>query len=277
VLIPTPGTARDIRGDGLAGDRLHRAVLAPGSVAEGGGLLGRQAQCHWHGEDDTVRYHGVKAAPSCNEYPADVQWPEESHAAIDDLRLSFERIVASPTPEDLWAFQKILLTIGGADGARARALARAFHSCLRMLASKSASRTASRWSAVLGTAAVGSVNLSELRDGQERGLQELLERGLLPAALEIGAAVQSAEAWEIEARLIYDEFAWFLYEELWDLSATTRPELAPDERRQRIDELLDPLLDPSVSDVDRAALLVDVFRSAFVARAWPLLNTTTTG
>ena len=83
----------------------------------------------------------------------------------------------------------------------------------------------------------------------------MLGRGLLPAALEIGAAVKSAEAWEIEARLIYDEFAWFLYEELWDLSATSRSDLAADERRQRIDELLDPLLDPSVSDADRATLL----------------------
>jgi hypothetical protein len=198
-------------------------------------------------------------------------------STIDELRPSFERIVASPTPEELWAFQKTLLTIGGADVARVRALARAFHACLRMLESKSASRSAGRWSAVLGTAAVGSVNLAELRDGQERGLQELFERGLLPAALEIGAAVQAAQAWEIETRLIYDEFAWFLYEELWDLSATTRAELAADERRQRIDELLDPLLDPSLSDADRATLLVDVFRSVFVARAWPLVQETRLG
>jgi hypothetical protein len=207
-----------------------------------------------------------------NGYPAEMPRTDKRGSTIDDLRTSFERIVANPTPEDLWAFQKALLTTGGADIARVRSLARTFHACLRMLESKSASRTASRWSAVLGTAAVGSVNLAELRDGQERSLRDLLERGLLPAALEIGAAVQSAQAWEIEARLIYDEFAWFLYEELWDLSATTRPELAADERRQRIDALLDPLLDPSLSDADRAALLVDVFRSVFVARAWPLLD-----
>jgi hypothetical protein len=198
--------------------------------------------------------------------------PDESQIPTDELRTSFERIVANPTPGDLWALQKTLLTIGGADAARVRSLARAFHACLRMLESKAASRSASRWSAVLGTAAVGSVNLAELRDGQERTLGGLFERGLLPAALEIGAAVQSAAAWEIEARLIYDEFAWFLYEELWDLSASTRPDLAADERHRRIDELLDPLLDSSVSDADRATLLVDVFRSVFVARAWPLLN-----
>ncbi len=201
---------------------------------------------------------------------------DASQAHIDELRVSIERVVAIPTPEDLWALQKTLLMIGGADAARLRAVARAFHGCMRMLASKSASRTASRWSAILGTAAVGSVNLSELRDGQERTLGGLIERGLLPAALEIGAAAQSAAAWEIEARLIYDEFAWILYEELWDLSVMTRPELAADERRQRIDELLDPLLDPAVSDADRATLLVDVFRSVFVARAWPLLYDTRT-
>ena len=201
---------------------------------------------------------------------------DSTQTAIDDLRTSFERIVASPTPEDLWALQKTLLTIGGADAARVRAVARAFHACMRTLASKSASRSASRWSAVLGTAAVGTVSLAELRDDQERSLGGLLELGLLPAALEIGAAVQSAQAWEIESQLIYDEFAWFLYEELWDLSEATGPDLAADERRQRIDELLDPLLDPSVSDADRATLLVDVFRSVFAARAWSLLDDTTT-
>ncbi len=200
--------------------------------------------------------------------------PDASENRLDELRTSFERIVAIPTPEDLWALQKTLLTIGGADAARVRVVARAFHACMRMLASKSASRTASRWSAVLGTAAVGTVSLSKLREDQERSLGGLLELGLLPAALEIGAAVKSAEAWEIEARLIYDEFAWFLYEELWDLSATSRSDLAADERRQRIDELLDPLLDPSVSDADRATLLVDVFRSVFAARVWPLLHDT---
>ena len=73
-------------------------------------------------------------------------------------------------------------------------VARAFHSCLRTLDSKSASRTASRWGAVLGTAAVASISLAELRDRQDRGLEELLE-GALPAVLEIGAAVQTATAW----------------------------------------------------------------------------------
>lgn len=186
------------------------------------------------------------------------------------MRTSLERLLADPTAEGLWAFQKSLLGRSDADTTRARAVVRAFHGCLRSLESKSASRAASRWGAVLGTAAVGSVSLPELRDRQERGLQDLVERAL-PAILEIGSALQTAQAWEIEARLIYDEFAWFLYEELWDVSATARPDLDAEERRRRIDEVLDPLLDPTLPDTDRAALLVDVFRSVLAARVLPLL------
>jgi hypothetical protein len=110
-----------------------------------------------------------------------------------------------------------------------------------------------------------------MRNRQERGLGELLERAL-PAVLEIGAALRSAEAWEIEAGLIYDEFAWFLYEELWDISLSVRTELTAVERRQRIDEVLDPLLDSDLLDKDRATLVIDVFRSVLAARVLPLLG-----
>jgi hypothetical protein len=188
-----------------------------------------------------------------------------------DLRSSLARILANPIPDDLWQLQKALLVVGGPEAARTRGVAHAFQACLRTLESKSASRTASRWGAVLGTAAVASVSLPEMRNRQERGLGELLERAL-PAALEIGAAMQSAQAWEIEAGLVYDEFAWFLYEELWDISLSVRTELTPVERRERIDQVLDPLLDPDLPDKDRATLVVDVFRSVLAARVLPLLR-----
>lgn len=187
------------------------------------------------------------------------------------VRASFERLLEHPTPDALWAFQKTLLALGSDRTAAAREVARAFHACLRTLESKSASRTASRWGAVLGTAAVGSISLPELRDRQERGLQELAASAL-PAFLEIGAALQMAQAWEIEAQLIYDEFAWFLYGELWEVSTTARPDLTTEERRERIDEVLGPLLDPGLPDTDRAALVVDVFRTVLAARVLPLLG-----
>lgn len=194
------------------------------------------------------------------------------HPEAPALRSSLDRILAAPAVDDLWALQKALLVVGGTDAARARAVAQAFHSCLRTLDSKSASRQASRWGAVLGTAAVGSVSVPELRDRQQRGLDELLQRALLPAVLEVGAALKSAEAWEIESRLIYDEYAWFLYDELWHAGATGNPDMSPDERRRRIDAILDPLQDPAIPDTDRAALLVDVFRSVLAVRVLPLLD-----
>jgi hypothetical protein len=124
---------------------------------------------------------------------------------------------------------------------------------------------------VLGSAAVGTVSLPDLLRSQDVALEELL-RSTLPAVLEIGSAISSAQAWEVEAQLIYDEFAWFLYEELWDVSSAAVPELSAGERRARIDQVLDPLLDPTVPDADRGALLIDVFRSVLAARVLPLLG-----
>jgi len=188
-----------------------------------------------------------------------------NETALATARTAFQRILAEPAPADLWELQKALLVIGGEPAARARAVARAFHACLRAIESKSASRTASRWGAVLGTGAVVSVSATDILARQESALHRLLQSGV-PAMLEIGAALKSAEAWEVEAGLVYDELAWFLYDELWDVSATTRPELSASERQGQIDLLLDPLLDSAVSDGDRAGLVVNVFQAVLAAR-----------
>jgi hypothetical protein len=189
----------------------------------------------------------------------------------DDARATFDRVMAQPVAADLWELQRALLIIGGEQALRARAVTREFHACLRSLESKAASRTASRWGAALGTAAVGSVSLPELLGRQGSALERLLESGL-PAVLEIGAAMRSAQAWEIEARLIYDEIAWFLYDELWNVSATAQPGLTPTERRDQIDMVVGPLLDPQVPDTDRATLVVNVFGAVLAARMIPLLE-----
>jgi hypothetical protein len=192
-----------------------------------------------------------------------------TESALDAARTSFDRIMVEPAPADLWQLQKALLVIGGEPAERARAVARAFHACLRELESKSASRAASRWGAVLGTAAVGTVSLSEM-DKQEDALHRLLQSGV-PAMLEIGSAVKSAQAWEVEAGLVYDGLAWFLYDELWEVSATVRPDLSAAERRDQIDLVLDPLLDASRSDDERATIVVNVFRAVLAARLVPLI------
>jgi hypothetical protein len=184
-------------------------------------------------------------------------------------RATFERILVDPVPADLWELGKALLDVDGDEAAvaRARATARAFHGCLRTLESKSASRRASRWGAVLGTAAVGAVSAGDVTDARESAL-----RRLLPALLEVGAAAKTAEAWEVEAGLAYDDFAWLLYDELWSVSAEARPDLTPGDRRAEIDRLIDPLLDADLPDADKAALVVSLFRAVLAARVVPLLD-----
>jgi hypothetical protein len=189
--------------------------------------------------------------------------------ALAGAKASFDRIMVDQLPADLWALQQALLVVGTPEAARARAVARAFYACLRNLESKSASRTASRWGAVLGTAAVGSVSVGEMGNTREAALHGLVH-GAVPAVLEVGAALKSAEAWEVEAGLVYDDLAWFLYDELWDIAATTRRDLSPDERRDQVSLVIDPLLDPAVRDDDRAALVVNVFRTVLAARLVPL-------
>ena len=192
----------------------------------------------------------------------------ETAQAAAPAREVFERILVDPTPDELWALQKALLALDAEDEAvaRARATARAFHACLRTLDSKSASRRASRWGAGLGTAAVGAVSAGEVDPEQQSAL-----RRLMPALLEVGAAVKTAEAWEVEAGLVYDDLAWFLYDELWTVSTDARADLSTDARREEIDRLIDPLLDAGVPDADKAALVVSLFRAVLAARVVPLL------
>ena len=193
-----------------------------------------------------------------------------SDATTTAIRTAFERVLVEPTPAGLWDLQKALLVVDGEAAAAARSVARAFHACLRELESKSRSRRASRWGAALGPAAVARVSVGDATDPREDALHKLLAVGV-PAVLEVGAAVKSAEAWEVEAGLLYDDQAWFLYDELWALSATAA-DLSADERRAQIDLVIDPILDPERPDGDRAALVVEVFRAVLAARIVPLLR-----
>jgi len=187
------------------------------------------------------------------------------------VNATLDRILAEPTPQDLWQLQKDLLALGGEPAERSREVAHAFHGCLRNLDSKTASRSASRWGAILGTAAVGSVSVQEMMAKQEGPLQRLMESGV-PALLEVGSAVKSAQAWEVEARLMYDDMAWFLCAQIWDISLAAHPKLSPADRQSQIDQLLDPILDPAVPDNDKAALLVRLFQAVLAARLQPLLG-----
>jgi hypothetical protein len=186
---------------------------------------------------------------------------------------TLSRILISPSPEDLWQLQTVLLATGGESALRAREVAGEFYSFLRNLESKIASRSASRWGAVLETASVTSVGLQEMLAEQADPLKRLLASSVT-AMLEIGAAVKNVQAWEVESSLVYYDVAWHLYGELWDVSLTARPELSSDERVTMIDRLLRPIVDTEVDDAAKSALLTRLFQIVLAARVIPLLKIT---
>ncbi len=188
-----------------------------------------------------------------------------------NLRSALARLLAAPTAVDLWHLQADLLALGGDAALSAREVARVFHSCLRDLESKLASRRASRMGAALATAAVTSVGLGEILAGQSAPLRRLLASGVA-ALLETGGAIKSAQAWEVEASLVYYDLAWYLYGELWDISLVTRPELTVEERQSLSTQLLEPLTDPGVNDAMKSVLLVRLFQIVLASRLWPLLT-----
>ncbi|NQT15418.1 MAG: hypothetical protein HQ582_21860 [Planctomycetes bacterium] len=191
------------------------------------------------------------------------------------LSSTLRAILATPTPGDLWQLQAGLLELGGGAAQKAREVAGEFHSFLRDLESKIASRSASRMSAILTTASVSSVGLQEMFAEPEDPLRRLLASGVT-AMLEVAGAMKSVEAWEVEASLVYYDVAWYLYGELWEVSLASRPELSGEERRALVDQLLKPVADPDVDATTKSAVLVRFFQIALAARMWPLLESSGT-
>lgn len=190
---------------------------------------------------------------------------------VEMLNLTLKRILTNPTPEDLWRIQTYLLALGGEQAQQAREVAGEFYSCLRNLESKIASRSASRWGAVLETASVSSVGLQEMLAEQVDPLKRILASSIT-AMLEVSAAVKNAGAWEVEASLMYYDIAWYLYGELWDVSLSARPGLDWQARESYINQLLNPVMDSSVSHAIKSALLVRLFQVVLAARVWPLVG-----
>ncbi len=110
--------------------------------------------------------------------------------AVSDLRALMRRILVAPVPLDLWQLQMLLLAIKVEPAEKAREVAGEFHSILRDQDCKIASRSASRWGAVLETSSVTSVGLQEMISEQEALLKRLLSSGVT-AMLEIAAAAKN--------------------------------------------------------------------------------------
>jgi len=189
---------------------------------------------------------------------------------MDDISSTLQRVLTDPTPADLWQLQGELLAIGTEAALRARQVAGDFYLYLTDLESKVTSRHHSRWASALATASVTSVSLHELLEEQADVLKQLLLSGV-PALLEIGSAIQSVRAWEVEAALVHHEAAWTLYGELWDISQTMLPDLPARQRQAHLDALLKPVMKLETPTEARFTVLVKLFQVVLAVRLAPVL------
>jgi hypothetical protein len=143
----------------------------------------------------------------------------------------------------------------------------AFHHFLNELLASSTAREYSHFASILDIGAVGGVAIQNLLDRREsEGWWQRLLLGGLSESLMILAARQYVKAWENEMTADMEHAAWFIYRRYWQLSAEMQPELAPDERRRLVDELLAPIKDSEVNGTAKAVLIGRLFQILLIAK-----------
>jgi hypothetical protein len=179
---------------------------------------------------------------------------------------SLSTVLTNPTPEALWQLQGDLLSEGFEPDAPIMAILDAFYTFLNELVASATAREYSHFASLLDMGAVGGVAIQNLLESRvsEGWWQRLLVVGL-SESLMIIAARQYVKAWENEMLSDFNEAAWFLYRQFWQLSADMQPELARDERRRLVDELFAPVHDDSVNGTAKAALLGRLFQLLLLA------------
>jgi hypothetical protein len=182
------------------------------------------------------------------------------------LQDSLSTVLTNPAPDALWQLQGDLLCEGYLADAPVMVVVDAFHHFLNELLASATAREYSHFASILDIGVVGGVaiqNLLESRDSA--GWWQRLLVGGLSEGLMIMAARQYVKAWENEMTADFRSAAWFLYRHYWQLSAEMQPELAADERRRLVDELLAPALNAEVNGTAKAALLGRLFQILLIA------------
>ncbi len=181
------------------------------------------------------------------------------------LLQSLSTVLTNPSPESLWQLQGNLLSEGFEPDAPVMAILDAFYTFLNELVASATAREYSHFASILDMGAVGGVAIQNLLERGSEGWWQRLIVGGLSESLMILAARQYVKAWENEMSSDFNEAAWFLYRQYWQLSAEMQPDLARDERRRLVDELLAPVHDPDVNGTAKAALLGRLFQLLLLA------------
>lgn len=186
---------------------------------------------------------------------------------------SLALVLAAPSAEAVWRLRGDLLEAGTPPGGHLLTLLAAFHDYLDRLATGMSSRDYSQLASKLDISAISGVileRLAEVSDSPKLGLN--LVAGAVSEGLMAFATRQHVKAWEGELAAVHRSAAWVLFDELWRWTGERNPELEAPQRRELLDQLLAPALDPKQPGLLRAALICRLFQiliSAGVTEACP--------
>jgi len=182
------------------------------------------------------------------------------------LHESLALILTAPSAEAVWRLRGDLLASGKPTDGRLLQLLGAFHDYLDRLATGMSSRDHSQLASKLDISAISGVileHLAEASDSPKLGLN--LVAGALSEGLMALATRQHVKAWEGELAAVHRSAAWVLYDELWRWTEERNPGIEAAGRRELLDQLLAPALDPAQPGLLRAALICRLFQILIAA------------
>jgi hypothetical protein len=177
------------------------------------------------------------------------------------LRLAAAAVLTSPSPEGLWELRSRLLEANVAADSPVWRVVDEFHRFLDELGTRSTSRDYSQLASKLDISAVGGVVLEQLLEPDESSRTSMrLLSALLGEGLMVLATRQHVKAWDVELSSVCRSAAWYLFGELWHWAAELKPELAPDERRKLLEDLLSPVRNDTTHSTSKAVVLGLLFQ-----------------
>jgi hypothetical protein len=188
------------------------------------------------------------------------------------LEEDLKAVMTLPEPASLWRLRSSLLMEGLPAGAPVKRVIDHFYYFLNELVASSTAREYSQFASMLDIGAVAGVAIQNLLDKDREGSWwSRLLIGAFSEGLMLLASRQYIKAWEQEMSATYNEAAWYLYQDYWELSVEMQPDLPAAERRQLVDRLLEPAGNGQASGTVRAALLARLFQLDLLAR-WSALS-----
>jgi hypothetical protein len=175
-------------------------------------------------------------------------------------------ILSKPEPIVLWKIRRVMLEAGLSRDDRRSAILDELYEFINKLVASSTARQYSHFASILDLGAVGGVAVQNLLEmsGSKNFTQRLVAGGL-SEVLMVMAARQYVKAWEEEMKSAYDTAAWRLFEEFWHISSEMQSELSPGQRRQLVDELVNPLRDDETGGTVKATFIVHYYQLLLVA------------